>query len=115
MLDQALSQLIADAVEQAVRPLRDALDVQRQELEGLRHEVARVHQAMDRRDDAHDGRIYFTVDQIAKQLGVSTRTVRRWIDGGLVQAARLPGGGLRIRATDLDGLLTRPPTEEAAE
>jgi molybdopterin-binding protein len=34
----------------------------------------------------------FSVGQAAELLGVSTDTVRRWVDGGLLAAARSPGG-----------------------
>ncbi len=37
-----------------------------------------------------------TVGAVADDLGVSTRTVLRWIDRGEIEALRLPSGRLRI-------------------
>lgn len=42
---------------------------------------------------------YLRVADIADDLGVSARTVLRWIDRGDLEALRLPGGGLRISQT----------------
>ena len=39
---------------------------------------------------------YSTCAQVADELGVSTRTVLRWIDRGDLDAVRLPGGRLRV-------------------
>jgi molybdopterin-binding protein len=38
----------------------------------------------------------FTVGQAAELLGVSADTVRRWIDGGQIPAARTSGGRRRV-------------------
>jgi molybdopterin-binding protein len=38
----------------------------------------------------------FTVGQAAELLGVSSDTVRRWMDGGQLPAARSPGGRRRV-------------------
>ena len=37
-----------------------------------------------------------TVGLVADRLGVSTRTVQRWIESGRLPSFRLPGGGVRI-------------------
>jgi len=42
---------------------------------------------------------YLRVADVADDLGVSPRTVLRWIDRGQLGALRLPGGGLRISQT----------------
>jgi excisionase family DNA binding protein len=47
---------------------------------------------------------FFTVRDIAESLDVSTRTVRRWINAGLLQAHRI-GGVLRVSEADLMGFL----------
>jgi excisionase family DNA binding protein len=39
---------------------------------------------------------YLTAADVASTLGVSTRTVLRWIDAGDLAAVRLPGGRLRV-------------------
>jgi molybdopterin-binding protein len=38
----------------------------------------------------------FTVGQAAELLGVSSDTVRRWVDDGQIPAARTPGGRRRV-------------------
>jgi excisionase family DNA binding protein len=37
---------------------------------------------------------FLTVAHVADELGVSTRTVQRWIDRGELPAVRLPGGSV---------------------
>jgi excisionase family DNA binding protein len=39
---------------------------------------------------------WLTVAQVADELGVSPRTVLRWVDRGDLDAVRLPGGRLRV-------------------
>jgi len=42
----------------------------------------------------------------AEQLGISTQTLRRWVDEGLIPAARIgPRGLLRIRQSDVTAYL----------
>jgi len=49
---------------------------------------------------------FFTVANVAQSLGVSTRTVRRWIDAGNLIAHRF-NGVLRISDADLQAFLGR--------
>ncbi len=64
-----------------------------------------------------------TLEESAKVLGCSHRTVRRLIDRGCLPAVRLPsarghGTVLRIQASDLQGLIDRqrtPPTASQAK
>lgn len=44
---------------------------------------------------------YLTCAQVADELGVSTRTVLRWVDRGDLEAVRLPGGRLRVSETEV--------------
>ena len=44
---------------------------------------------------------YLTCAQVAEEVGVSTRTILRWIEAGDLPAIRLPGGRLRISETAL--------------
>jgi excisionase family DNA binding protein len=44
---------------------------------------------------------YLTAAEVAETLGVSTRSVLRWIDRGDLPAVRLPGGRLRVSQTAL--------------
>jgi excisionase family DNA binding protein len=47
-----------------------------------------------------------TVSQVAERLQVTPQTIRNWIDGGVLSAARI-GRGFRIRREDVDELLAR--------
>ena len=48
-----------------------------------------------------------TVNQVARQLHTSPRTVQRWIKEGRLRAIRLPGGrSYRIYQRDVDAALT---------
>ena len=49
---------------------------------------------------------FFTVLQVAELAGVSTRTVRRWVDAGLLVAHRF-GGAVRIADPDLRAFLSQ--------
>ena len=46
-----------------------------------------------------------TANEVANRLKVHLMTVYRWISTGRLEASRLPGGGLRIDAKELDKLL----------
>jgi excisionase family DNA binding protein len=46
----------------------------------------------------------FSIDHVAQQLGVSTRTVRRWTDRGELRIHRL-GRSIRISEPDLIAFL----------
>lgn len=46
------------------------------------------------------GRVY-RVSAAAQRLGVSARTIRRYIDTGKLAADRLPSGHYRVREADL--------------
>ena len=48
---------------------------------------------------------FYNVEQIADSVDVSTRTVRRWIDKGLLVAHRI-NGLVRISETDFLAFLT---------
>jgi len=47
---------------------------------------------------------FYTIEQIAECVEVSTRTVRRWIEKGLLVAHRV-GGLIRISEADFQGFL----------
>lgn len=47
-----------------------------------------------------------TIADAAERWDVSTKTVRRWIARGEVQAVRLPGG--RLLRVNLESIQTRP-------
>jgi excisionase family DNA binding protein len=48
---------------------------------------------------------YLRVAEVADELGVSPRTVLRWIEHGDLAAVRLPGGRLRIAQSELHNAL----------
>jgi excisionase family DNA binding protein len=67
---------------------------------------------------------YLTCAEVADTLGVSTRTVLRWVERGELEALRLPGGRLRIpqsaysawvakRMTTANGRIIATASEEA--
>jgi excisionase family DNA binding protein len=58
---------------------------------------------------------FLTCAQVAEDLGVSTRTVLRWIDRGDLPAVRLPGGRLRVSQADLAGRLSAWQTVSGGE
>jgi excisionase family DNA binding protein len=47
-----------------------------------------------------------TVPQVAEQFQVTAQTIRNWIDGGALPAARV-GRAFRVRSEDVDALLER--------
>lgn len=49
-------------------------------------------------------RVMLTLDDVALECNVSTRTVRRWIASGHLKATRLPTRTLRIDPADLDAM-----------
>ena len=46
-----------------------------------------------------------TANEVANRLKVYLMTVYRWISSGRLEASRLPGGGLRIDAKEVEKLL----------
>jgi excisionase family DNA binding protein len=48
---------------------------------------------------------FLTCAQVAEELGVSPRTVLRWIERGQLEAVRLPGGRLRVPQTAYSAFL----------
>ena len=50
---------------------------------------------------------WLTVADVADELGLSARTVLRWVDRGELAAIRLPGGQLRVARRELDQALER--------
>lgn len=55
---------------------------------------------------------WLTPAEAADVLRCSRRTIYRMVSGGVLAAARLPGGGLRLRQEDLDALLEpNPPVD----
>jgi excisionase family DNA binding protein len=48
---------------------------------------------------------FYTIGQVAEALGISTRTVRRWIANGALAVHRFDGAVVRIADRDLLGFL----------
>jgi excisionase family DNA binding protein len=107
ILDRVLAEIVAGAVADAVAPLVGALEAARAELAELRAEVRELR---SRATPEHDY-VYLTARQVAKRLGVSLRTVRRWITTGKLPCRRLPGGAVRVVAADLLALGVGPQPE----
>jgi excisionase family DNA binding protein len=57
---------------------------------------------------------WLTLGEAAAYLGVAQSTIRKWSDGGRVQAFKTPGGHRRFRREDLDAYLagSRGPTAD---
>jgi excisionase family DNA binding protein len=53
-----------------------------------------------------------TPAEAAARLGVTTKTVRRWAEAGLIEAVRLPSGQLRYPADAVTA--AAQPTEQVA-
>lgn len=56
---------------------------------------------MARRKTQYSGPVYYTTYQVAKFLGVSLPTVVNWVNSGLLQAHRTPGGHRRMAHNDV--------------
>ena len=68
-----------------------------------------------RRGSEHEVAAYLSAAQVAHHLGISLRTVRRWISSGALPSTRI-GGTRRVAIADLEGALSgqrdltkRPP------
>lgn len=51
--------------------------------------------------------VWLRIADVSDELGLSARTVLRWVDRGHLTAIRLPGGQLRIARCELDRALER--------
>lgn len=52
---------------------------------------------------------WLTVEQAAQRVGMSAKTIRRWIDAGRLPAYRAGATAVRVRPADVDACLTRIP------
>ena len=50
----------------------------------------------------------YTLRQVFELLGVSYQTVWNWVKGGKLPVVRLPNGRPRVRAEDIEKLLSQP-------
>jgi excisionase family DNA binding protein len=55
-------------------------------------------------------RTWITIEQAAEQLGVSKRTIRRYISDGFLPAYRVADHYIRIAQDDLDQMMVPIPT-----
>jgi excisionase family DNA binding protein len=68
-----------------------------------------------RRPDAPPPRQLVDLETFERQVGVSSRTVRRWIRAGVLPAYRLAGRGLlRVDLNDLDKVATPADPESVS-
>lgn len=56
---------------------------------------------------------YVTETAAGEYLGVTGRTIRRWVSEGKLKAYRAPSGRYRFRVSDLDAALTPVPNGAA--
>ena len=54
-----------------------------------------------------------TVSQVAEEFQVTTQTIRNWIDGGALPAAKI-GRAFRVKREDVDELLARARADSAS-
>ena len=54
-----------------------------------------------------------TVTQVAEEFQVTTQTIRNWIDGGALPAAKI-GRAFRVNREDVDELLARARADSAS-
>lgn len=58
--------------------------------------------------------VYSSIEQVARELGVTARTVRNYISRGLLPAYRIPGTrGVRLRIDEVKFELKRIPSTRA--
>lgn len=50
---------------------------------------------------------FFTVEDVAKYLNISTSTVRKWMDEGKINYIKLPGKGIRFKREWVDGWIDK--------
>jgi excisionase family DNA binding protein len=81
------------------RLLADVVTVGQARTRADNEEMSGRESLHDEPDDRHE--VLLTVNEAAYRLGVSERTVRRWIQAGELPALRL-GSTVRIPATALD-------------
>lgn len=55
---------------------------------------------------------WMTVAEVAHELAVTDRGVRKWIARGVLPAYKVGERAIRIRRTDVEGLITRIPAGE---
>jgi excisionase family DNA binding protein len=48
-----------------------------------------------------------TVNEVAKQMAVAPKTVRKWIKGGVLAGIKMPGGDWRFKQEHIEGWLAR--------
>lgn len=53
-----------------------------------------------------------TTGDVARRLGTTSTTVRRYVEAGRLPATRLPGGHYRIHSADLDTMLSQGRTSQ---
>lgn len=51
------------------------------------------------------GRKYWRISEVARELDVHPKTIRRWLDRGLIPYVRLPSGERRVRTDRVELLL----------
>jgi excisionase family DNA binding protein len=54
-----------------------------------------------------------TVTEVAEEFQVTTQTIRNWIEGGALPAAKI-GRSYRLRREDVDSLLARAQADSAS-
>lgn len=68
-----------------------------------------VHKKAPRGEDEAQGPLgqYLSTFEAARVCGVSTFSIQRWFDEGLLKGARLPGGKRKIEAVSLRGFMAK--------
>lgn len=117
-VDAALTATISAAVSAAIDPLHQVVGELRAELSQARSEIRALHTTVDQLSTQPTSElVYLSLHQVADRVGVSLRTVRRWIRDGRLPYVRLPSGSIRISVLELERLIrslaARPGADDA--
>lgn len=103
----------------AVRPGESSTPQSAKVLDQILAKLVRLDMLINRRQSP-----WRTVSEVAKQLGVTERTVRRYYDWGKLKSHKTLSGSIRINQNDIDAWimfkrpfrkLTRPQKEQLKE
>jgi excisionase family DNA binding protein len=81
-------------------------------VDGMTTDMDHEH-GLDRTQPDNSPEPWITETPAYRHLGISSRTLRRWVAEGLIPAHRAPSGRLRFRISELDKAMT--PVQPVAD